>query len=254
MESNLPLSAVADAVCRMRLHSPSMRGVPFDSVVPSNVTTELLTERQQERLAEIATLVSLPRNVVLYAEDTRVDAVFLIARGVMKAYRDLPSGKQLVVAFLFPADVFGLAEGGRYVNSIASLTPSILYRIPLVDLKALFRHDAALQFQFLCKITHELRESQRQVMVLTRRDAVGRLAMFLASLERDTVGLDHRGARTLFPLPMSRTDIGSYLGLSLEAVSRSGSWLVRQGIIAFPDRHHVRVLDRARLETLASAL
>jgi CRP/FNR family transcriptional regulator len=231
-----------------------MRAVPFEKVGPNGITTELLTAQQQARLAEIATIVSLPRNVVLYTEDSPADAVFINARGVLKAYKDLPSGRQLVVAFLFPADVFGLAEGGRYVNSIASVTPAMLYRIPLDDLKALFRHDAALQFQFLCKITHELRESQRQIMVLTRRDAVGRLAMFLTSLEHDTDGHHGHAARTLFALPMSRTDIGSYLGLSLEAISRSGSWLVRQGIIAFPDRHHVRILDRARLDTLASAL
>ena len=231
-----------------------MRAVPFESVGPNSITTELLTTQQQERLAEIATVVSLPKNVVLYTEGSAVDAVFINARGVLKAYKDLPSGRQLVVAFLFPADVFGLAEGGHYVNSIASVTPAMLYRIPLDDLKALFRHDAALQFQFLCKITHELREAQRQAMVLTRRDAVGRLAMFLTSLERDTDQADHHGTRRLFALPMSRTDIGSYLGLSLEAVSRSGSWLVRQGIIAFPDRHHVRILDRARLDRLASAL
>ena len=241
-------------MCRMRLHNPSLRAVPFDSVQPSGLTTELLTEEQQHRLAEIATVISLPSNVTLYAEDSPADAIFLNARGVLKAYRDLPSGRQLVVAFLFPADMFGLAEGGRYVNSIAAVTPSILYRIPVVDLKMLFRHDAALQFQFLCKVTHELRESQRQIMVLTRRDVVGRLAMFLASLERDTDHHDRQTPRTLFPLPMSRTDIASYLGVSLESISRSGSRLVRSGIIAFPDRHHVRILNRPALQKLASAL
>ena len=242
------------SACRMRLHTPSMRAVPFEHVDHNGITTELLTTQQQERLAEIATVVTLPKNVVLYTEGSAADAVFINARGVLKGYKDLPSGRQLVVAFLFPADVFGLAEDGRYVNSIASVTPAILYRIPLDALKTLFRHDAALQFQFLCKITHELREAQRQAMVLTRRDAVGRLAMFLTSLERDTDTHERDGARRLFALPMSRTDIGSYLGLSLEAISRSGSWLVRQGIIAFPDRHHVRILDRARLDKLASAL
>jgi CRP/FNR family transcriptional regulator len=238
----------------MKSLSPSIRGVPFDQIWANEFTTELLTPQQQARLADIATLISLPANVVLYGEDSPMDAVFLNARGVLKAYRDLPSGRQLVVAFLFPSDVFGLAARGRYVNSIASVTPSILYRIPLDDLKALFHHDAALQFQFLCKITHELRESQRQILVLTRRDALGRLAMFLSALERDSDRHDRKTPRSVFPLPMSRTDIASYLGMSLEAVSRCCSRLVRDGVIAFPDRHQVKILDRTRLEQLASAL
>jgi CRP/FNR family transcriptional regulator len=238
----------------MTLLSPSIRAIPFDEVPPNGLTIELLTEQQRSRLAEIATVISLPHNAVLYGEDSPVDAVFLTARGVLKAYRDLPSGRQLVVAFMFPADVFGLAQAGRYVNSVAAVTPAVLYRIPLDDLKALFHNDAALQFQFLCKVTHELRESQRQVMVLTRRDAIGRLAMFLVTLERDTDRSDRKVPRTLFSLPMSRTDIASYLGVSLEAVSRCCSRLVRDRIVAFPDRHHVRILDRSALDKLASAL
>jgi len=236
------------------LPTPSLRAVPFEQIRPNGVTTELLTEQQRRRLADIATVITLPPNVVLYREESLADAIYLIALGVLKGYRDLPSGRQLVVAFLFPADMFGLAQEGHYVNSIASVTPAILYRIPLADLKALFHHDAALQFQFLCKITHELRESQRQIMVLTRRDAIGRVAMFLVSLEHDSDRGDRRGPRALFPLPMSRTDMASYLGMSVEAVSRCCSRLVRQGIVAFPNRHEVRVLDRARLDQLAGAL
>jgi hypothetical protein len=77
----------------MTLLSPSIRAIPFDEVPPNGLTIELLTEQQRSRLAEIATVISLPHNAVLYGEDSPVDAVFLTARGVLKAYRDLPSGR-----------------------------------------------------------------------------------------------------------------------------------------------------------------
>jgi CRP-like cAMP-binding protein len=55
-------------------------------------------------------------------------------------------------------------------------------------------------------------------------------------------------------IPMSRSDVGNYLGLSLESVSRALSRLERSRIIAFQGRHELRVLDRVRFERIATAL
>jgi signal transduction histidine kinase len=103
---------------------------------------------------------------------------------VVKAFRDLPSGRRRVAAFLFPEDVFGLVENGRYLNTTQTVTAVTLYRIPIDELERLFLHDGHLQFQFLCEVTHELRQVQRQAIALTRRDAVGRVAMFFSMLEQ----------------------------------------------------------------------
>jgi CRP-like cAMP-binding protein len=53
---------------------------------------------------------------------------------------------------------------------------------------------------------------------------------------------------------MTRADIADYLGLSPEAVSRTTSRLVRRGILAFPDRHRVRILNPVELDRLATAV
>ena len=112
-------------------------------------------------------------------------------------------------------------------------------------------HDAALQFQLFVKLTHQLREAGRRAIVLGRRDAAGRFAMFLTML------LQHPPCTlrsTTVPVPMSRSDIADYLGLSLEAVSRATRTLTRDGIIDFADRHTVRIRDRAALDRLAAAV
>src|SRR4029453_9055223 len=137
---------------------------------------------------------------------------------------------------------FGLAEDGRYLYTTTAVTSVTLYRIRRDELKRTLLEDAHLQFQFLAKVTHELREAQRQKLLLVRKDAIGRVAMFLKTLERQgRVG-------EAIDVPMSPSDIANYLVITLEAVSRATRKLHAMGIVTLPDRHTARVLDRPRFE------
>jgi CRP/FNR family transcriptional regulator, anaerobic regulatory protein len=232
----------------------AIRAIPFEKLTAAGVATQLLTDRHRQNLAGLATSLNVPRRTIFYREDTPAEWVFMIAKGVVKSYRDLPSGKRHIAAFLFPGDVFGLAENGRFVNSTQAVTRAMVYRIPIDALKDLLLRDADLQFRFLTKVTHQLREAQRHTISVTRHTAVGKVAMFLKMLERDEHWRgDSSGPRSLM-VPMTRADIADYLGLSPEAVSRTTSRLVRRGILAFPDRHRVRILDPAALDRLATAV
>jgi CRP/FNR family transcriptional regulator len=153
-----------------------------------------------------------------------------------------------VLAFLFAGDVFGLAQDGRYVNSVKAVTPIICFKIPIGALTDMFLRDSELELQFLIKVTHELREAQRQQLILTRQRAHARVAMFLRMLQRRDMNESSR-----IELSMSRRDIAQYLGLSGEAVSRAAARLSREGIVAFPRRHVAQILDRSRFEQLALA-
>jgi CRP/FNR family transcriptional regulator len=233
--------------------APSIRAIPFDHTWPSGLATELLSDQQRRHLADIATVRFVPPRTVLFREGDAADSVFIVSRGVMKAYRELRNGKRRVVAFLFPSDVLGLAEGGRYVNNAQALTPAALYSIRMDALKESFRQDFALQFHFLCKVTHELRESQRQTIGVARRDASGKLATFLEMLQRNASQRGDAASASIW-LPMSRADIASYLGLTQETLSRAAARLKRLGIVAFPDRRHVLITDRNQLHALADPL
>ena len=136
-----------------------------------------------------------------------------------KAYRTAPYCSKHVTAFLFADDMFGLSEEGRYTNSTEALTPLAVYRFPVSVLRSRLAKDADLEFHLICKLIHELRETQRHAFLLARRRALSRVAMFLQLLENLQVA---RGERTAeIYLPMNRSDIGEYLGMSLEAVSRA---------------------------------
>lgn len=227
---------------------PSLRAIPFGPGTKSAVG--LLTSRQRSQIARIATSLDYPAGKVIYREASSAQSVFIIDSGIVKLYRDLPSGKRPVMAFLFADDMFGLAQSGHYVNSAQSVTPVTLYSIRTAALTDTLRNDADLACQFLCKVTHELTGSLRHTVVVRRRDALGRVTMFLRMLEQDA----RRSQDSRIEVPVSRLDAANYLGLSLEAVSRALSQLERDGIIAFEGRRCVRVLDRTRFEKIAAAL
>jgi CRP-like cAMP-binding protein len=231
--------------------APSLRAVPFLRGA-AGAETIALTDRQREQLARIGMRLRLPARMVIYREDSTADWVFAIAEGAVKTYRELPSGKRIVSAFLFARDLFGLAENGRYVNSAQAITRVTLYRLPLSELTVLLKHDPDLQFHFLAKVTHELRESQRRTILVNRRDAAGRLAMFVALMLSESVPTPETGREV--PLPMTRSDIANFLGLSLESVSRAAAELERRGLVAFEHRHLARILDADRLAKLVAAV
>lgn len=227
---------------------PSLRAIPFDAT-GDGFAMRLLTPRQRQQLASLSTKLTMAAGGTICHEGAQATAVFICSEGAAKAFRELPSGKRRVTAFLFADDLFGLAQHGRYVNTVQALARTVYYRIPLEPLSAVLRSDAELQIHFLCKVVHELRAQQFRAVMMGRRSARGRVAMFLTMLEHNLSG--HSKASAI-PLPMSRTDIAGYLGLSLEAVSRAGKQLVDDGIIAFRSGRIVRVLDRKRLERLAA--
>jgi CRP/FNR family transcriptional regulator len=225
---------------------PALVATPF--LPPIRPDAPLLTDTQRMKLAAIATRVRVSPRTVIYREEAPATSVFIIGEGVVKAYKDLPSGRRWVTAFLYPADVFGLAENGLYIRNAQAVTHVTLYRFNVDVLIETLKSDGELQFKFLCKLTHEVREAQRQTIAIGRKDAVGRVAMFIRELEKQYGG-SHELA-----LPMSRSDIASYLGLSLESVSRATRALERRGVVRFTGRHLVRITDPVQFEKIESRL
>ena len=228
---------------------PALRGAPFTAEGGGEIV--LLTSAERERLIQIGARIRLPARMVIYREDSSADWVFAITDGCVKCYRDLPSGKRALSAFLFARDLFGLAENGRYSNTVQAITNVTMYRLPIMELANLLKQDGVLQFKFLSKVTHELRAAQRRAILINRRDAVGRFATFLTMMAPPGTGTTD-GQEV--PLPMARSDIADFLGLSLESVSRSAAELERTGLVRFENRHLARILDGERMSKLVAAV
>ena len=230
------------------LRGPSLVAIPFLKLAGSG-PVELLSDAQRQQLVRRAVVRDIPARTIVYRAGAPASSLFVIGDGVVKSYRDLASGRRRIAAFLFARDLFGLAEGGYYVNTVQAITALRVYEIDVQVLTELFRHDPDIEFQFLCKIIHVLRAAQHHNIIVGRRDAVGRLAMLLRLLQQQNHPRGHRDV----PIPMTRSDIANYLGMSLEAVVRASRRLERQGIVAFANRHQARIIDSQRFEALALA-
>jgi CRP-like cAMP-binding protein len=228
---------------------PAIRAVPLMSA--DNVTIQLLTPKQRQQLLSIAQLIHYPKGHVIYRRGAPGAWLFFCQSGIVKTYRDLPSGTRRITAFLFAYDMFGLAEAGRYVNTAQAVTPISCYRVDKDVLSGVIQQDAALEYHFLSKVTHELRNAQRRAIMLSRRDAAGRFAMFLILMKKH---VPERTPADVIKLPMSRSDIAAFLGQSLESISRATTKLTKLGIVQFQGRHSCRVLDPLRLEQIAANL
>lgn len=219
---------------------------------PGEDPRPLLDKDDRAMLAIIATVGRYRKGELIYREGSRADHVFNVISGVVKSYRSQPNRKQQVMGFLFPHDLIGLAQHRRYVNSASAVTQVVLYKIPTTALEARLRRNPSLDFQVICRLCHDLREAQQHAILLSKHRAVAKLGLFLQMLEA------HQNAEGNLSgeihVPMARTDIGAYVNLSAEAVSRSLQGLVRRGVISVRDRRYIKIIDRMGLEDAISEM
>ena len=229
---------------------PSILGIdPWVPGTPrSGARHQLLSEEERSRLAVIASIVRFKKGEDIYHAGDRADAIFNIISGVVKSYSG--NGGDRIVAFLFPKDLFGLSQEGVYTNAARALMPVTAYRLPVSALRNRLSKDALLEYHVICKLCEELRQAQHHAFLLGERRADARLATFLQMLEQ--LEAASGGASSEIYVPMDRSDIGEYVGLSLAAVSRTFGSLVQRNVIKFRDRRHVRVINRAAFDRIVA--
>lgn len=227
---------------------PSIWGA--DPWVPGNsghgLRHQLLSDTERARLAAISSIVRFKKGEAVYRAGDRADAIFNIIGGVVKSYCGNGDGR--IMAFLFPHDLFGLSEEGAYVNAAQALTAVTAYRLPIAPLRQRFANDALLEYHVICKLCEELRQAERHAFMLGERRADVRIASFLQMLEQ--LHAANGDAAGEIYVPMNRSDIGEYVGLSLAAVSRTFAGLVRRKVIGIRDRRRIEVIDRAAFERI----
>jgi len=223
---------------------PSIRAIPLTNSGP----VLRLSARDRQHLATIGTVMRVGAGVVFYERGAHAGWIYNIISGTICSFRPLPDGTERVAASLFAEDLFGLARKGVYVNSTRAVTPVNAYKFPIDALSGLLMGNAGLQFRFLCKVTHTLREAQHRALVLTRRDPVERMAAFLAMME-EAQG-DKRPGDTTIALPISQRDIASFVNLSPGSVDAALEALDASAVIARTDEG-VKVRDRVRFAELA---
>ena len=180
----------------------------------------------------------------LYHAGGAFDAVFAVRSGFFKSSVVLEDGRDQVTGFHMAGEVLGLDGIGTETHTVdvAALEDSEVCIVPYARFE-----DAGLQRQLHKVMSRELVRDQGVMMLLGTMRAEERLAAFLLNLSQRFVARGY--SPNEFHLRMTREEIGSYLGLSLETVSRLFSRFQDDGLITVQQKH-VCILDTAGLKAV----
>ncbi len=207
-----------------------------------------LTDEEMQRLDELNMQKrSYARGDYLYRGGDKFRAVFAINRGAFKTRVLHEDGREQVTGFQMAGEIIGLdaISTDMHDGEALALEDSVVCELPFHRLEALSRDIPSLQRHFHRIMSREIVRDQGIMLLLGSMRSEERVAAFLLTLSQRYAA---RGlSPTQFQLSMSRQDIGSYLGLKLETVSRAFSNFQEKGIIAVRTRS-IEILDLALLQ------
>lgn len=187
----------------------------------------------------------------VYRQSDEFNSVYAVRSGSFKSYLVSDSGLGRVTGFFLPGEIFGMdgISSKQYASSTAALEHSSICEIPFSQLERLSQELPNLQHHFFAIMGDEIAKDQQIHTLLSSYTAEERTASFL-------LGLSTRYARvslspSRFLLSMTRGDIGEYLGLTVETVSRIFTSLQKKGLISVSNRE-IELLDIDGLRSILS--
>ncbi len=209
-----------------------------------------LEPTELERLDDlVSTRRRVKRGEHLYRASQPFDAIYAIRSGFFKTDVLTEDGRDQVTGFQMAGELLGLDGIGTefHTCNAVALEDSEVCTIPFPQLEGLSREIHTLQHHFHKVMSREIVRDHGVMMLLGTMRAEERLAAFLLNLSQRFTARGYSPAE--FYLRMTREEIGSYLGLKLETVSRAFSRFQEEGLIAVQQKH-IRILDTPGLKRL----
>jgi CRP/FNR family transcriptional regulator len=237
--------------------SASLRLEPFKVACSSCNLRELclpvgISNQQLERLDDIvATRRAVPRGEALFHVGDAFASLYAVRTGFFKTCVSSEDGRDQVTGFQMAGELLGLDGIGtdRHTCDAVALEDSQVCVIPYQQLEDLSRELSDLQRHFHKIMSREIVRDHGVMLLLGSMRAEERLAAFLLNL---TQRLRTRGfSSSSLILRMTREEIGSYLGLKLETVSRTFSKFQDDGLLEVKQKQ-IRILDQDGLRRLVS--
>ncbi len=191
------------------------------------------------------------RDENLYRMDEPFKNLYAIRLGHFKTYQINPSGEQQITGFQMAGELLGMDAIGteRHHCGAIALEDSDVCEIPFSRLEDLFAEIPTLLHHFHRIMSQEITREQNVMLLLGNMRAEQRFAVFLVNLSSRYAARGYSASS--FQLRMSREDIGNYLGLTIESISRLLSRFKKQGWLTV-DKREVHLLDPARLRAMAA--
>ena len=198
-------------------------------------------------LEQIGTRKSFARDEEIYAEGEPAEFWYKVVSGTVRISKLFADGRRHIAEFCFSGECFGLDEPQKHEFSAEAVTDVILMRYPRRATAQLLDETPHLAHRLCDMALRDLAQAQARMLRLGRMTASERVASFLLELR------ERRDAARMIEVPMSRSDIADYLGLTIETVCRVLSAFKRSGAIAMADPHTIELRECSALEAVSEA-
>jgi CRP/FNR family transcriptional regulator len=191
----------------------------------------------------------LKRGDTLWETGDPLRALYAVRLGFLKSFVVTSDGQVQVTGFQMSGEIVGMdaIAAGHHHSTVVALEDTEVCPIPFAELDRLMDRVPTLKRQLFRLMSHEIVREQHNMALLGTMRAEQRLANFLLRLSSlyQKRGYSH----TEFVLRMTREELGNYLGLKLETVSRLLSKLQQEGLIQVCNKA-VKLLDLAALKAV----
>ena len=162
----------------------------------------------------------------IYGEAEPANYIYQVKTGAVRSYKLLSDGRRQIGAFHLSGDIFGFENGELHRFTTEAVVETTVRLIRREQLEEAANGDAVVARNLLSMTTSNLEHAENHMLLLGRKTSGEKVAAFLLEMdERLPIGV--------MSLPMTRRDIGDYLGLTLETVSRALSELHEEGVLDF---------------------
>ena len=173
----------------------------------------------------------------------------MVEAGHLCIYRVLPDGRRQVMDFAYPGDLVGLGAIDTHSTNAQAIEKTRVRCFTLSDLRERAQDNAMFCTSLYSAMSQELVAARELVVTVGHRTATEKVASFLQTLSRRNA---RRGmAPHELVLPMTRSDIADFLGLTIETVSRTFTKFRQDGVIDLEQCILVTIRDPRRLEEYA---
>lgn len=210
-----------------------------------------LASEDQAKMGALATTIHLQPRQMLFSEGDTADYVYNITGGSVSIAKSMADGRRQITGFLGAGDFLGVNTKTTYTVSAETLTETHLCRFPRLAFRRLLDETPCLEQRLLAVAESEIASAQEQILLLGRKTAMERIASFLLL---QSARMKARGmADNPVLLPMTRAEVGDYLGLTIETVSRCFTKLRKLDVIGLPAPDRVLIRQSDRLRALSEA-
>lgn len=193
----------------------------------------------------------LQKSQHLYREGDEFQSLYAVRSGTIKAYKTTDDGREQVTGFYFPGEILGMdgISNNLHASSAKALETAAICEIPFTSLEKLSSLMPSLQRHFFQLMSREITDDQQLITLLSKNSADERVASLMLSISSRYAR--RKLSPVQFRLPMSRVDIGNYLGLTVETVSRVFSRMQKMNILQVENKE-IEILDLQGLRTMSN--